>query len=255
MCHFSLELEVLILQQNGPDSPQSHKSSATPIVSPSSPNTGLTFIESTISEISPTGTMAQLPLFPADSPVSLSVQLGSEEAEAMTATSGRRCLESFKCLVPGSSWQRTFLASLLSSPAWHSRLCLLIWRLRDTKRGRVLFLLRASVPRTSDTGYSLWPTPDANSGERYGQNPQRVNPERTYTINDAVRMWPTPTENGNYNRKGASASSGDGLATAIGGQLNPTWVEWLQGFPLGWTALEPSAMPSSRSKSTRSCKR
>ena len=22
------------------------------------------------------------------------------------------------------------------------------------------------------------------------------------------------------------------------GQLNPTWVEWLMGFPLGWTDLE-----------------
>jgi hypothetical protein len=22
------------------------------------------------------------------------------------------------------------------------------------------------------------------------------------------------------------------------GSLNPTWVEWLQGFPLGWTILE-----------------
>ena len=29
------------------------------------------------------------------------------------------------------------------------------------------------------------------------------------------RVWPTPTVCGNYNRKGASASSGDGLATAV----------------------------------------
>ena len=33
---------------------------------------------------------------------------------------------------------------------------------------------------------------------------------------------------------------------AIGGSLNPTWVEWLMGFPLGWTVCEPSATPSSR---------
>jgi hypothetical protein len=24
----------------------------------------------------------------------------------------------------------------------------------------------------------------------------------------------------------------------VGGQLNPTWVEWLMGFPLGWTDCE-----------------
>jgi hypothetical protein len=31
--------------------------------------------------------------------------------------------------------------------------------------------------------------------------------------------------------------------TISGGQLNPTWVEWLMGFPLGWTDLEDSATP------------
>lgn len=84
-------------------------------------------------------------------------------------------------------------------------------------------------------------------------------------------LWPTPTVKGNYNRKGASKHSGDGLATKvrnfatptardwksgkasqatmdrnsrplseqIGGSLNPTWVEWLMGWPLGWTDLQP----------------
>jgi len=27
------------------------------------------------------------------------------------------------------------------------------------------------------------------------------------------------------------------------GALNPTWVEWLMGFPLGWTDLKPSETP------------
>ena len=89
-------------------------------------------------------------------------------------------------------------------------------------------------------------------------------------------LWPTITVCGNYNRKGASATSGDGLATAVAkrmwptpnagnekwggtmqewggsqnwvrkempelasGALNPTWVEWLMGWPLGWTDLKP----------------
>ena len=32
-------------------------------------------------------------------------------------------------------------------------------------------------------------------------------------------------------------------AIPAGGQLNPTWVEWLMGFPLGWTDLEDSETP------------
>ena len=31
------------------------------------------------------------------------------------------------------------------------------------------------------------------------------------------------------------------LATHAGGPLNPTWVEWLMGWPLGWTDLKPLA--------------
>lgn len=26
---------------------------------------------------------------------------------------------------------------------------------------------------------------------------------------------------------------------ATDGALNPEWVEWLQGFPIGWTDLKP----------------
>lgn len=39
--------------------------------------------------------------------------------------------------------------------------------------------------------------------------------KRSITINDAVKWWPTPTVNGNHNRKGLSPQSGDGLATAV----------------------------------------
>jgi hypothetical protein len=86
-------------------------------------------------------------------------------------------------------------------------------------------------------------------------------------------LWPTPTVCGNYNQKGMSKSSGDGLATAVkmwstptahnakegafpaeynrkiptlaaeaGGALNHNWVEWLMGWPLGWTDLKPLEM-------------
>jgi hypothetical protein len=35
------------------------------------------------------------------------------------------------------------------------------------------------------------------------------------------------------------------LATHAGGKLNPTWVEWLMGWPLGWTDLKPLEMDKS----------
>lgn len=94
-----------------------------------------------------------------------------------------------------------------------------------------------------------WPTPTVGGGGQTlpegttptGQTPdgrkQTVCLER-FVMEVERGRWPTPTVNGN-------PMSGDGLQTVVGGRLNPTWVEWLMGFPLDWTALRPSATPSS----------
>ena len=39
-----------------------------------------------------------------------------------------------------------------------------------------------------------------------------------------------------------TCQGGENFRTSVGGQLNPTWVEWLMGWPLGWTDLRASAM-------------
>ena len=113
--------------------------------------------------------------------------------------------------------------------------------------------------------------------------PSRLIAERSRSSTTAIESgsWvssraPTPTVCGNYNRKGASPTSGDGLATWVkqrlptptchdskamgpselnrnspclsamvkwpksseqpGGPLSPEWVEWLMGWPIEWTA-------------------
>jgi DNA (cytosine-5)-methyltransferase 1 len=50
--------------------------------------------------------------------------------------------------------------------------------------------------------------------------PLRTSEPRTSAADGGY--WPTPTVNGNYNRKGASADSGDGLITAIRNSMFPT---------------------------------
>jgi len=119
----------------------------------------------------------------------------------------------------------------------------------------------------------IWPRSGMTAGGQCWELPTLGH--RTSGIGSG--LWPTPTVCGNYNRKGASATSGDGLATAvtkcatptardwksgkasqatmdrnsrplseqIGGSLNPTWVEWLMGWPLGWTDLKPLATDKS----------
>lgn len=67
----------------------------------------------------------------------------------------------------------------------------------------------------------------------------------------AVRMVPTPTARdfrhpGRSRLERTGGTQGECLPQFIGGALNPTWVEWLMGFPLGWTELEASETQSSR---------
>ena len=128
---------------------------------------------------------------------------------------------------------------------------------------------------TSGTDSGLWRTPQSGDSKssRVQAGHQMNLTHQVLKLAAPILTWPTPTVCGNYNRKGASATSGDGLATAvlkcatptardwrsgkasqatmernsrpwseqIGGSLNPMWVEWLMGWPLGWTDLKPLA--------------
>jgi hypothetical protein len=116
---------------------------------------------------------------------------------------------------------------------------------RDGRKNRVaLSNLREAVV---DNQYSqMWPTPDANCGNRGpAKDPKATHrpsgAQRQMTINDAVKMWPTPTSR-MHKDNGKSPSelnrNSETLATKAGGQLSPQWVEWLMGFPDGWTDLE-----------------
>jgi len=57
--------------------------------------------------------------------------------------------------------------------------------------------------------------------------------------------WPTPTANEDAaGRPGANMQAMLGNHPDIrgdcsGGSLNPTWTEWLMGWPLQWTSLDP----------------
>lgn len=112
----------------------------------------------------------------------------------------------------------------------------------------------------------MWPTPTAEQGRRMRPDGTPYGKRKNPTLNDAVTMWPTPTarifENGGDapGRKGGPSlkgamiskrgSSGRRLGPMTGGHLNPMWVEWLMGFPLGWTDSSYDyahwAMPSFR---------
>ena len=89
----------------------------------------------------------------------------------------------------------------------------------------------------------MWPTATARDwkGANAEQGLTRKDGKsRMDQLANAV-AWPTPKA---QNSRGNGEKHGDGgpsLDVAVGGQLNPTWVEWLMGWPLEWTDLKPLA--------------
>ena len=137
----------------------------------------------------------------------------------------------------------------------------MIWPRWALMRSGVVWLLPTLELRIKDTESSLLPTPAASEyTSNIGGSAGRVGRER-YSLTGMARYnkWPTPTASDG--RRGAlkTASrsnpnsahhSGTTLVDYVdpdrdGGPLNPAWVEWLMGFPVGWTDLEPSATQSS----------
>ncbi len=95
----------------------------------------------------------------------------------------------------------------------------------------------------------MWPTPTAgDSKNAANRTATRHNPKSKHhsgtTLVDAVRMWPTPTVQDSKNNGAPSQMDRNTkpLNAEAGGKLNPTWVEWLMGWPLGWTDLKPLEM-------------
>jgi len=97
----------------------------------------------------------------------------------------------------------------------------------------------------------LWPTP--NKSDRSGGRLQKRKTGEGANLRDAVKQmeWPTPRKSehkgvGPIGSKSHAHMLDRGYLVAsvqhVGNQsglLNPDWVEWLMGWPIGWTSLDP----------------
>ena len=99
----------------------------------------------------------------------------------------------------------------------------------------------------------MWPTP-VHSEARQGLQIRREGKKGTQTsLSTAVLTWPTPRTKGmcggsgswDLLNKNTTVEEARLMGAGNGGQLNPTWVEWLMGWPLGWTDLKPLVMDKS----------
>ena len=123
--------------------------------------------------------------------------------------------------------------------------------------------------RTREKGCGLLPTPvkaDATAGGVIGKNDRFIQTKTgslrkinqngkdgSVGLARLVKMWPTPRKSDGSGAASARIKAAHGigdkrfqLREAVyetpeksGGALNPTWVEWLMGWPRGWSDLKP----------------
>jgi hypothetical protein len=97
---------------------------------------------------------------------------------------------------------------------------------------------------------AMWPMPTAHMAKETNAPSEhnRNTPSLTAQVN-----WPTPRTKGmcggsgswDLLNKNTTKEEARQMGAGNGGKLNPMWVEWLMGWPLGWTDLKPLEMDKS----------
>ena len=106
---------------------------------------------------------------------------------------------------------------------------------------------RGGKRQLSENPTRMWPTPTARDYKDTGENTNYEAIAKKGKLSGAV-MFPTPTANedaaGTPKGKMQKMLGNDPEVRGVSpeewkrGALNPTWVEWLMGYPEGWTELE-----------------
>jgi hypothetical protein len=169
----------------------------------------------------------------------------------LTETLGEELLTSYLAVFPARTYQSQEMAQDLTENSqgcgekWHGLLarfdqntfswrtvqCSLLEDLNECLQtlpawgmtvGGELYLRQTLVQTTSEKGFGFVPTQSGMWGTPKAQDSRHA-------------LW--DRGKGNLGEQVAGLHNG--------GKMNPTWVEWLMGFPLGWTDLKPLEMHKS----------
>ena len=193
------------------------------------------------------------------SPASQSPLPGSDEVRQMIDGCGPSSNESLAYFDRNLCWWRTYQASFPWMADSSSTVSCPTWPRSGMTLNGIAYRLPTLAHRISGIGSGSWPTPAARDwrspnsmahlAKARGHHDQLPNSVKMREKGMAPKMWPTPRSmdgsKGTRTAEGAAKevlrNKGPDLGSVVGGgQLNPTWVEWLMGYPSGWTDLEDS---------------
>ena len=159
----------------------------------------------------------------------------------------------------GAKWPASLARYDRVSRSWKTRQCLLLgdlaeyaetWPSWGMTRGGELFrrptpssllAIRARITCGKESGLSL-PTPIKDDANHRTNPAQLKRSTIKLSVMAAHGLWKLPTPQARDYRSGQQSRWDDpersrNLNDKIGGKLNPQWVEWLMGWPIGWTDL------------------
>jgi hypothetical protein len=171
----------------------------------------------------------QLTLFREDSPVSHIALSGSDWLKMMNGTSGRSLCDLLENFSPNTLLVKMLMASYQQYMSPYAP----TWKKKVTKSGRSVYRLTLSVRTMKDTGFVSLASPRAS---------QDFKPIRKQT----------PQEHVGKHGQTLCSSLGIIFPERIGQYINPQFVEWMMGFPLGWGDISDSNSECSATE-TQSC--
>ena len=172
---------------------------------------------------------------------------GNGKVRGIQGICGESVSAPFAWYDPDTPYLRTSQASLFQTGGDSSIECCTVWPRSGMMRNGQLYRLHRSALPTGGKGSGLWPTPVANDDNKSPEahmamkarmkgGPRKKPTSLNVMVKGVERqMWPTPNANDAKNNGPRLHPTQIQLCQIAGGALNPTWVEWLMGYPLGWT--------------------
>ena len=160
----------------------------------------------------------------------------------------------------GEKWHGLFARYSLSQYSWRTPQCSLLgdsdefsetWPRWGSMRNGASYLRPMPALPICESASGLWQTPVADDAVNRARG--KWNSRGEPKLSAQVLNWPTPRardaqpEGLEAGRRRVEKYSTCSLSTAVNsdaevataGLLNPSWVEWLMGWPIGWTDLKP----------------